>query len=318
MTAVIRHFGDTADAHRPCGKCDFCSPSTTSAQTFAEPTTAQARDLRTILAALAHAPSRATGKLLHRPRTRHRPQTIRRPPRRPHSRRPRHPHPPTPSPARKTAAAIPYKKASLTHEGRSPDASELAGVVLPATSSEPVAAPTRSRKRSGSRASRPIPVPSEPISARAPLPAIPLFQKQPRKRLQVSQAFRLGPLRQRKQRGFSPWGTLFVHPTEFHRTRPAASDPTDSLTPDQLLLDAQLRAWRKAESERMGLPNSSSSAPPRCAALCSCAHAPSLNSRPSPASAPTRRKNSARASSISAPHSLRPAPLLRCAHTQNC
>jgi ATP-dependent DNA helicase RecQ len=24
MTAVIRHFGDTADAHRPCGQCDFC------------------------------------------------------------------------------------------------------------------------------------------------------------------------------------------------------------------------------------------------------------------------------------------------------
>src|ERR1039458_8258385 len=54
MTAVIRHFGDTADAHRPCGQCDFCSPSTTSAQT---------RDLRPILSALAHAPSRATGKL---------------------------------------------------------------------------------------------------------------------------------------------------------------------------------------------------------------------------------------------------------------
>jgi ATP-dependent DNA helicase RecQ len=43
-------------------------------------------------------------------------------------------------------------------------------------------------------------------------------------------------------------------PTEFHRTRPTASDPTASLTPDQLLLDAQLRAWRKAESERIGLP----------------------------------------------------------------
>src|ERR1017187_112542 len=63
MTAVIRHFGDTADAHKPCGKCDFCSPSTTSAQTFAPPSPAQARDLRAILAALAHAPSRATGKL---------------------------------------------------------------------------------------------------------------------------------------------------------------------------------------------------------------------------------------------------------------
>jgi len=40
----------------------------------------------------------------------------------------------------------------------------------------------------------------------------------------------------------------------FRRTCPAASDPTADLTPDQLLLDAELRAWRKAESERMGLP----------------------------------------------------------------
>src|ERR1019366_6844125 len=36
---------------------------------------------------------------------------------------------------------------------------------------------------------------------------------------------------------------------KFHLT-----DPTASLTPDQQLLDAQLRAWRKAESERIGLP----------------------------------------------------------------
>jgi ATP-dependent DNA helicase RecQ len=43
-------------------------------------------------------------------------------------------------------------------------------------------------------------------------------------------------------------------PPTFHRTRPTPSDPTASLTPDQLLLDTQLRAWRKAESERMGLP----------------------------------------------------------------
>ena len=60
---IVRHFGDTADAHRPCGKCDFCSPSTANANSFAPPTTAQARDLRTILRALGNAPSRATGKL---------------------------------------------------------------------------------------------------------------------------------------------------------------------------------------------------------------------------------------------------------------
>ena len=40
----------------------------------------------------------------------------------------------------------------------------------------------------------------------------------------------------------------------FHRARTTPSDPIASLTPDQQLLDAQLRAWRKAESERIGLP----------------------------------------------------------------
>ena len=48
----------------------------------------------------------------------------------------------------------------------------------------------------------------------------------------------------------------FGEPTPtFHRTRAtAAPDPTADLTPEQQLLDTQLRAWRKAESERIGLP----------------------------------------------------------------
>jgi ATP-dependent DNA helicase RecQ len=40
----------------------------------------------------------------------------------------------------------------------------------------------------------------------------------------------------------------------FHRTRSTTPDPTAALTPEQQLLDAQLRAWRKAESARIGLP----------------------------------------------------------------
>ena len=129
MTAVIRHFGDTADAHRPCGKCDFCSPSTTSAQTFSAPTTAQARDLRAILTALSHAPSRATGKLhtdLALGIDRREFEVL------------------LDALARAglitltaetftncEGKVLPYKKAALTHEGRSDDASELTGVVLP-------------------------------------------------------------------------------------------------------------------------------------------------------------------------------------------
>ena len=62
MTALIRHFGDTADAHRTCGHCDFCAPSGNSAQPFVEPTPSQERDLRTILRAL-DGQSKATGRL---------------------------------------------------------------------------------------------------------------------------------------------------------------------------------------------------------------------------------------------------------------
>ncbi len=63
MTALIRHFGDLADSHKPCGHCDFCAPSATTSQSFAEPTAAEDRDLRTILRALDKGNARATGRL---------------------------------------------------------------------------------------------------------------------------------------------------------------------------------------------------------------------------------------------------------------
>jgi ATP-dependent DNA helicase RecQ len=253
MTAVIRHFGDTADAHRPCGKCDFCSPSTTSAQTFAPPTTAQAGDLRAILAALASR-STSTGKL--------------------HT---------DLAPSLDTVAdrkqfdvlldalaraglitltsetftskddgrTIPYKKAALTHEGRSDDASELTGVVLPATLDEPPQAPGRSRKRSGSRATRANPRALE-SNPRAKRKAAPSYSKadSPRLQPQVSLGLSDGDSDGTLATEASPRST----PREFHRIRPNTSDPTASLTPEQQLLDAQLRAWRKAESARIGLP----------------------------------------------------------------
>ena len=247
MTAVIRHFGDTADAHRPCGKCDFCSPSSTSAQTFAEPTTAQARNLRSILAALAHAPSRATGKLhtdlalgidrkefdvLLDALTRAGLITLT----------------PDSFTSKEDGRTIPYKKASLTHEGRSDDASELAGVVLPATSSEPVTAPTRSRKRSGSRATR------TNLSARTTARHSAVPEAATQKASRYPKPSGLGLYASESSGALAPGVHSSSTPTEFHRTRAAASDPTDSLTPEQQLLDAQLRAWRKAESARIGLP----------------------------------------------------------------
>jgi ATP-dependent DNA helicase RecQ len=62
MAALIQHFGDTADGLRPCGHCDFCAPQNATAQTFRTPTTEEDRQLRAILRAL-DGQTRATGKL---------------------------------------------------------------------------------------------------------------------------------------------------------------------------------------------------------------------------------------------------------------
>ena len=62
MVSLIRHFGDTADGLRPCGHCDFCAPLNATAQTFRPPTSEEERQLRAILRAL-DGQTRATGKL---------------------------------------------------------------------------------------------------------------------------------------------------------------------------------------------------------------------------------------------------------------
>ncbi|HKO17290.1 MAG TPA: RecQ family ATP-dependent DNA helicase [Acidobacteriaceae bacterium] len=63
MAALVQHFGDTTDGLKPCGRCDFCAPHATTAQTFAPPDAEQARHLRSILSALRSMPSRSIGKL---------------------------------------------------------------------------------------------------------------------------------------------------------------------------------------------------------------------------------------------------------------
>jgi ATP-dependent DNA helicase RecQ len=62
MAALVQHFGDTADGLRPCGHCDFCAPQNATAQTFRPPTTEEERQLRAILRSL-DGQTRATGKL---------------------------------------------------------------------------------------------------------------------------------------------------------------------------------------------------------------------------------------------------------------
>jgi ATP-dependent DNA helicase RecQ len=62
MAALIQHFGDTEDGLRPCGHCDFCAPQNATGQNFRPPTAEEDRQLRSILDAL-EGTTRATGKL---------------------------------------------------------------------------------------------------------------------------------------------------------------------------------------------------------------------------------------------------------------
>ena len=57
-----------------------------------------------------------------------------------------------------------------------------------------------------------------------------------------------------KTEGALASGAISAATETFHRTRSETPEPAADLTPEQLLLDAQLRAWRKSEAERIGLP----------------------------------------------------------------
>ncbi len=63
MSALVRHFGDLADAAQACGICDFCAPSQCQAQRFRTATAAEREMLLRIVAALRSGGARATGKL---------------------------------------------------------------------------------------------------------------------------------------------------------------------------------------------------------------------------------------------------------------
>jgi ATP-dependent DNA helicase RecQ len=128
MSALVRHFGDTADGMRPCGHCDVCAPASTHAQQFRAPSDSEARTLRAILGALQHVPSRAAGRLhsdLGQGMERREfdglldalaraalvtisSETFQAP----------------------DGKTVPYKKVALTHDGRHEDASELADVLV--------------------------------------------------------------------------------------------------------------------------------------------------------------------------------------------
>jgi ATP-dependent DNA helicase RecQ len=143
MTALIQHFGDTNDGLRPCGHCDFCSPERATAQTFRQPTQQEDRQLRSILRTLDGAAPRATGKLhtdlalgIDRKQfdgylnalTRAGLITLT-----------------TDTFTNPEGNVINFKRAALTHEGRTRDEADDLGVFLP--SEDPAASTSKSRAR---------------------------------------------------------------------------------------------------------------------------------------------------------------------------
>ena len=317
MTALIRHFGDTADAHRPCGTCDFCAPHDRRADLPRAPTPQQTRDLIAILSALAQAPSRATGKLhtdlalgvdrkgfdvLLDALARAGLITLT-----------------SETFTNSEGRVLPYKKASLTHEGRSEDASELAGVVLPPTSDEtPARASGRSSKSAARKPAPDVTVTYTPAqqrlddtlrawrkaeAAKTGKPAFIVLSDAvirnlaiacPRSISELLTVSGIGPNKAEthgaaivaicrgeaamaavststakvavkpgsvkakapKRAAETPTASPQTHvaPTTFTRPQSVAPETVPNLTPEQLHLDERLRAWRKSESEKIGLP----------------------------------------------------------------
>ncbi len=148
MSALIQHFGDTADGLRPCGHCDFCSPERATAQTYREPTAQEDRHLRAVLSALEGQTGRATGKLysdlalgVDRKQfdiylyalTRAGLTTLA-----------------TDTFINQEGNNITFKRASLTHEGRNRDHNENLAVLLPAE--DHTASPPKKRTAKSPRA----------------------------------------------------------------------------------------------------------------------------------------------------------------------
>ena len=250
MTAIIRHFGDTADAHRPCGLCDFCSPTTTTAQSFHPPTTEESRQLVAILRELSgsHGRSPSTGKLfaaLSEGALRGTPagkdrkafDTL------------------LDALARAgliTLAAesftnaegnlIPYKKVSLTHEGRSPDASQLIGVLLPAAPEDTPPNSTRKRVSSRSTGKNPRVLGTNLRALRRAAENTPAGNSQPARKSSGRRAADRTPEEQIEHR-------------QAEKARLAKNaELTDAYSPEQKELNKKLREWRKTEAAANGHP----------------------------------------------------------------
>ena len=156
MLHLVRHFGDEEDTTRPCGRCDACAPGETVVRRWRPPTRAESQGLQRVLEALRQRDRQATGQL-HRevahavPERREfeemlgglaRAGLVRL----------------SPDTFEKDGRTITFQRASLTPEGRSAGAAELAAVPLegtapvsPATRKRPLPKPPRKRRPTAGR-----------------------------------------------------------------------------------------------------------------------------------------------------------------------
>lgn len=63
MSSLILHFGDTADARRTCGQCDFCAPENCVAKLFRPPTESERKTAWEVIRWLKKSSAGSTGKL---------------------------------------------------------------------------------------------------------------------------------------------------------------------------------------------------------------------------------------------------------------
>jgi ATP-dependent DNA helicase RecQ len=215
MTALVRHFGDTTDTRGPCGRCDVCKPQAASGAEGHAPDADECRDLRVILKAL-ESRGTSTGKLFTELKL---------------------------TKDRKTFDAlldglaragliaianetftnpegqeITYRKATITHEGRSPDDATLATVWI------------RGEMESGTRAKKKRKSSSPPT--------------------QVSSFAGSGP-----RRGAPSLSVAQGQRQSAPSAAKAAPEPAIELNAVQTALEAKLKKWRREEAGKAGLPS---------------------------------------------------------------
>ena len=249
MTALVHHFGDTSDNQGPCGQCDICRPVESAAGAGGHaPDDDERQSLRAILKAIEHR-GQSTGKLftelqLCRERAsfdvlleglaRAGLLTIENDSFR------------TPE-----GRDVTYRKAIITHEGRTPDDATLDTVWIHGPAEARVGRSRKSGKssrtataaKSGSRTTKPATsrahvARSQPSGGPRPSaarqPAVPVAAP--------------SPLAGEPRRS----GSLATPQTQRREAAPAA--PLE-LSPQQLAMEERLKLWRREEAARAGLPS---------------------------------------------------------------